>query len=191
MVSAADPTASTEYSGLLPRGKEPYRIISIEPEHAKIDQGGVRNTVSLNWSTRGSEAKKNWNVAHVWCKCRQKHESHDRESNGDEYKRSYTVEKIYGQENWPIRAQYIVCSYVYGPRNHTIETAAHFTEYFPDGYCQKVRKRQQGCKRIKNKWKLSVEQDESERTIREMNNPRILTLLRRSLRLHHQTKSFP
>lgn len=128
--SAADRLAFERYSKLLPRRTEPFRAISVRPEYVRIDQNGIRNTVSINRQTRvAKEGRSNVDAMSV------SRPSTDRNpvnntTNEEEKKNSYTVEKIAGHQNRPMYTYYTVRWNGYGSQDDTTEPAEHISRHF-------------------------------------------------------------
>lgn len=129
MASIADRRAFAGYSKLLPRGTGPYWVMSVGPEHAKIDQDSIRHNVLINRLAK--VAKKGMSKVDVAPKSGTKVELKPaKEESTEKERNSYAVEKILGHENQPTETYYTVRWYGYELQDDTVELTEHILHRF-------------------------------------------------------------
>lgn len=97
--------------------------------YARMDQEGIRNSVSFNkLTTVAKEAMPNLDDttdSRAYASIEPA-----KETLAEEEKYSYAAEKSLGQENRPTETHYNVCWFAYGPQGDSAEPADRIPHYF-------------------------------------------------------------
>lgn len=119
------------YLKLLPRRTGPYKIISIRPEYAMIDQNAIWNSLFINRLTEATKEKRP-----------QMETTSDSRTSTDRnpgnkvstQKNIYAAEKIVGLENRPTRTYNTVPQYGFRTQQDAVKPTASIPHHFRDAY---------------------------------------------------------
>lgn len=117
------------YFKLLPPPKGKYRIISVGPEYAEIDQKGMLHTVSIERLT-GAAKEQRPNVEVMSKSKKNTNTNFAQEASIKNEMNHYAVEKTARHETAPRGTCYTVRRYGYKPQDDTIEQAEQFRNHF-------------------------------------------------------------